>query len=161
MVTIVNIPNWIWPLCFAFGVIISILFNRVLNRVGKSIKLKIPIPRFEYLALIVNLLFLVWNAAFLLGITAVTAKASQLTISGVNTLVLLSTVFQILAYVTLGFALGEIAFVIIQGIDGKRAKNKPEEVEITISTKRLESISKEVEECRKAKTYLDDFFKKL
>lgn len=157
----VNIPNWIWILCILLGLVLSTLYNRILSRVAKSVKLKIPIQRFEYLVLLITFLILVWNTSFVLRITAITAGSPNMNTSDINVLIRWSSVCTIFAYVVLGFVAGEIIFVFIEGIKNQRKKDKPKEVEVNISTKRLESVSEEIEGYRKAKADLDDFFEKL
>lgn len=161
MITLINVPQWVWFLVFLAGLIISILYDRVLRRAGKGIKLRISTPRFESLILLFNFLLVVWNAALITGITAITSGTSKVSVSGVSALVVACFVFEILVYLTFGFLVGELGFVFTQGINNKRKRDKLDEVEINISAERLESVSKEIEEYRKAKTSLDDFFKKL
>lgn len=161
MIAALNMPSWTWLLCFLFGLSASFLFNRFLKQLGKSVRLKIPIQRFEYLVLLVSFLILLWNTSFLLRITAITVGSPDVNGGDITLLIGWSLATLILAYVVSGFAVGEIIFVFIQGINGRRTNGKPEETEISISTRRLKSVFKEIAGYRKAKTDLDDFFEEL
>jgi len=69
-------------------------------------------------------------------------------------------------YVLLGIGAGAVLlwiihFIIVAVSEHKKQRGTQQEIETTISSRKLESVTKEIEEYRKAKTQLDGFFNKI
>jgi energy-coupling factor transporter transmembrane protein EcfT len=143
-----NIPNWIWLL-------LGFICSCILNQTPKRVKV-ISGQKREWLFLSFNFALLLWNAALTVRVAEIAARSSELSSLDLSELTFLADVFLALAFIGVGFLVGEMVFAICQGVMDKR-KEKKKETEITISTVELGSLKKKVNEIKKAKTDIDSF----
>jgi hypothetical protein len=114
-----NVPSWVWILC---GFALSLW----LGRPSEKTKVKISDRSWAYSLLLLNFLFLVWNASFMFRITAITSEvatgSNKVTSADIDFFNSVSQFFAVFAWVVLGFIVGTIIIAIWRG-----AKNKQEE----------------------------------